>query len=814
MRIAPFIISSVVTIGLVVALNTRFGTTPPAGKLLSPQHGFWKNAEPADADFNLEIKSAKLQDKVDVYLDDRLVPHVFAQNDHDAYFVQGFIHAKFRLWQMEFQTFAAAGRLSEIFGDSSNGRNWKKVDRFFRRMGMNMAAENSVKAMKNYPAAKNAIEAYTDGVNAYVENLQPENYPLEYKLLDYGPEKWSAQKTALFLKYMSYDLASDLDDFDYTNLLNSVGTGQLEKMFPIAADSLDPISPKGTPYATARPLPVKPANADSVYLTDTIQSVAMNMPDGPDPDNGSNNWIAGGSKTATGRPILCNDPHLGMNLPAIWFEMQIHTPEYNSYGASFPGSPAIVIGFNDSIAWGVTNAMRDVMDFYEIRFKDSTMNEYWFNNDWVKSEWRTETYRIRGQADFVDKIPVTVFGPVMYDASFANSSANGKAYAIRWAAHQGSVELATFMGLNRASNYNDYLEAIRGYQCPGQNFIFASKSNDIAWWQQAKFPAKWRRQGDFAMPGFDSSYMWQGDIPQEENVHMFNPERHFISSANQLPADTTYPFYLGGVHDVYRGIIINRYLRNKNNITVDDMKRMQTDNYNVFAEMARPVMLKYVREEDLTADAAGLLGELRNWNLRADPAEHGPTIFNTWWTCFADTVWNDNVRRKDGLKTPFPADQTLLEGILKDSAYAFVDDVSTPGVETLPQMLTAALNKAAGVLKSVPNIAWGTYKDTRVNHLLKIPALSRLHLDVGGGAKIINATKIDHGPSWRMIVHLTDETEAWGVYPGGQSGNPGSRFYDNFVSVWEQGQYNKLWVMKAAEKTSEQVKWQMHFKPA
>ncbi len=812
MRIVPFLISTVVAGGLVVALNNKIGKIPPLGKLLSPQQGFWKNAEKKDATFDVNISGAPVSAETNVYLDDRLVPHIFAPTDNDAFFVQGYLHAKFRLWQMEFQTYAAAGRLCEILGEKSGDISiLERADRRFRRMGMVYAAENGLKALENYPETKKAIDSYTAGVNFYINKLKPADYPIEYKILDYAPEQWKPLKTMLFLKYMALDLSADFDDFETTTVLQHLGIADFEKVYPIQPDSLDPISPKGTQYSTAKELSKMPTTIDSLYINDSVL-LAANKLNRPNKNNGSNNWIAGGTKTASGRPILCNDPHLGLNLPSLWYELQISTPNQNVYGVSFPGAPGVVIGFNDSIAWGVTNAMRDVMDFYEVQFKDSTMSEYMYNGQWVKTTFRNETIRIRGRADYVDKLPMTVWGPVMYDRTYASRRKDNKAYAIRWTAHDPSVEIETFLKLDKAKNYNDYYDAIKTFVCPGQNFIFASKTNTIAWWQQAKFPAKWRRQGDFVMPGWDSTYAWQGYIPQTDNVHMINPERGFISSANQLPADSSYPFYIGGIHDVYRGKIINRLLAGMSNITVGDMKNLQTNNYNIFAEIVKPVFLKYVNENELNANAKTLLADFKKWDNTARAEGNGQTIFSNWWSKFEDNVWLDNLIPKDSLPIFWPNDASLIDNILKDTSFKFIDDKNTPAKESLSNLITASLNTVANELVlSGRNLNWAKYKDTYIKHLLSLPEFNSLHLPIGGGEKIINATTSNHGPSWRMIVELTDTTKAYGVYPGGQSGNPGSPYYDNFVMQWAKGEYNELWVMKPEEKTSNKVKWTMHF---
>ena len=819
MRILPSIISTIGTIALVTIFNTQLpvGTskTPRLGYFLSPQQGFWQNAENTEVSFDDELSLPGLISKVDIYMDDRLVPHIYAKNDLDAYYTQGYLHAKFRLWQMEFQTRVAGGRLSEIVGEDR-----LPTDRFFRRLGMVYGAEQTLAKMNNIPEMKATLEAYAKGVNAYISSLKPEQIPFEYKLLDYKPETWTPLKTYLFLMFMSYDLTARgaVTDLQMTNAKNYFGYDDFNKLYPNVQDSLDPIVSRGTIYNKPDLIPKAPKNVDSVYLhSTTLNSNTSMAPMQPDKDNGSNNWVVSGTKTKSGRPILCNDPHLGLNLPAIWYEMQITTPTHNTYGASFPGAPAVVIGFNDSIAWGVTNAGRDVIDYFDMKFKDSTLQEYWYNGVWTKASHRQETIKIKGQPDMVENIAMTVFGPVMYDKTYKNSSTEGKYLAVHWTAHQASTGLKTFYQLNRAKNYDEYLDAISGWQCPGQNFAFASKTGDIAVKQQGAFIARWKRQGDFIMPGTDSSYQWQGMIPVYENPLMVNPARGFVSSANQMSTDSSYPYYLGAANSfpLYRGIIINRKLKEMNNITPDDMKHLQMNNYNVFAEMARPVLLKYIKESALNSDEKKYVNLLKNWNLRGDATEKGATVFKFLWDSLEAEVWGDEIK-KSNLPFPKPDAYTLLESLLRDSSFKFVDNINTTNkVETIEDDLLAACKKAFTALHKMDTddkLEWAKYKDTKVNHLLKIPALSRLQLPIGGGEHMINATKETHGPSWRIIVHLTDEIEAYCVYPGGQSGNPGSKYYDSFVDSWATGKYFKiLFLKKSAAANNSRIKWHMTF---
>jgi len=807
MRLLPFLISAAITTALVVTLNSRLLLPEPLGSLLSPQHGIWQNAEDANVDFNADLKFPQLTGKVQVYLDDRLVPHVFAEKENDVYFVQGYLHAKFRLWQMELQTLAAAGRASEIIGDKALNH-----DREFRRLGMVYAAENSLKEMEADTVIKAESDAYTAGVNAYIDNLTESQLPIEYKLIGYYPERWSNLKSALFLKYMSYDLAGHDDDFEMTNAKSYFSDNDFNKLFPLIQDSLDPIIPKGTVYAKPKVIVTPPANVDSIYFNN--KDISDINEEKPDKDNGSNNWAVSGSKTKSGAPILCNDPHLALNLPSLWYEMQLSTPNFNAYGATFPGAPGIIIGFNDSCAFGFTNGGRDVRDYYEIKFKDDSRQEYWFNNEWKKTEFRIEDIKIKDKPDYFDTVAYTIFGPVMYDKSYTGNRTSGdKYYAVRWKAHDPSDELKLFNLLDRAKNYADYSEAIVNLHTPGQNCVFACKDSDIAIRAQGEFPAKWKGQGDFVMPGTDSSYMWQGMIPQDEVPFQHNPARGFVSSANQKPTDSTYPYYLGRNYPLYRGYFINRKLSAMNNITPEDMMALQTNNYNVFAEMARPIFLKNIKEDSLNDDEKKYLDILKTWNLNNDVNEKGPTAFDILWNKFYHIVYDDEYANAPK-NTMEPYESTLLESVLKDSTYKFLDDINTPETETLKDDVTAAFRVASVELSKIEKdgkLEWAKYKDTHVSHLTKLEPFSDLHLPIGGGTYCINAAKNDHGPSWRMIVSLTPKTEAYGVYPGGQSGNPGSRFYDNFVDDWVEGKYYTLWMMAKDETKDKRVKWTMSF---
>lgn len=814
MRLLPFCFSALATILLVFTLNRPIGTKVPMplGSFLSPQTGFWQNAEDTSFDYNASLLLSGLKGNAKVYLDERLVPHVFAENDEDLYFIQGYLHARFRLFQMDLQTRAAEGRASEIAGPAA-----VNYDKEQRRLGMKFAAENTLKEVEKDQDAFSRYTAYTNGVNACISSLTESSLPLEYKILNFKPEPWSNLRTILLLKMMAKMLASGTEhDLANTSLRSVLSLQQFNMLYPQVPDSLVPIVPRGTIFPGPERKHKIPANVDSAYFLNknNLVDAAEKYPE--DKDNGSNNWVVAGSKTASGAPILCNDPHLELSLPSIWYEMQLSTPRSNVYGATLPGSPFVIIGFNNHIAWGVTNSQRDVKDYYNIRFRDALKKEYWFNNEWKPAQQRVEEIKVKGASPVFDTVAYTIFGPVIYDDAFRDSTLAPSALAVTWTAHHTGDDGYTFYKLNRAENYNEYVDAIKSFECPGQNFVFASRSGDIAIWQQGKFPDRWQGQGQFIMPGEDSSYMWQGFIPQTENPHAFNPGRGFLESANQRPADASYPYFIPGSYITPRGIAIEHFLSKMNSITVEDMMHLQNNYYNIQAHALLPLLLKYTDGSLLTIDAKKYLDMIRQWDFEGGPRSAGQTIYQNWTDTLQKNIWSDELS-KAGAAIAAPEVQTLLELLAIDSTVlGFVDDKNTPEVETIYQQVSSALNKASVKLADAEKegkLEWSKFKEPAIYHLLKnnLPSFARTGLPVGGAGNIINAIKKSHGPSWRMIVQLSAETEAWGVYPGGQNGNPGSRFYDNAVDTWADGKYYRLWMMKSDEEKDKRIKWVMNF---
>ena len=781
MKYFKLILSFALTIGVFFALNTKFGSIPPIGKFLNPYSGVWQNER--DEAIDGEVLIPELKDKVTVHYDAQLIPHVFAQNEIDLYRAQGYLTAKHRLWQMEFQTYAAAGRLSEIIGEAA-----LNYDRQERRRGMGFGAEQTVKKMSEDPKTLAVVQAYADGVNSYIDQLDSKDYPVEYKLLDYKPEAWTPNKTALLLMYMTKMLAGGDEDLEYTNALRLFGKERFDMLFPDFFDITDPVIPKETDWSFIDvPQTTKPM---SEPVLDSIAEVL----DKPDPNYGSNNWAISGEKSSTGHPILANDPHLGLNLPSIWFVMQLSTPSHNAFGATLPGALAVISGFNQKIAWGETNATRDVIDWYKIELNDNR-TQYKFDNEWRNVSIRIEDIKIKGKESYKDSVLYTHHGPIVFDKNFKSDNEKS-GYAMQWTGHIPSNGQKTFLDLNKGKNYNDYANALKHWVAPAQNFVFASTEGDIALWIQGLFPNKWEGQGKFVMDGSKPENDWQGYIPQAFNAHTKNPERGFVSSANQSPVDENYPYFVfNDGYETYRNRVINDFFNSKEKFSIQDFKDLHNNNYNLKAAELMPYMLENMDVSKLSKEEKVIYDKAKNWQFNNDVDEVGPSIWSAWWNVLYNMVWDEFDVDDTALNTPFTYQTIYLLKTKGDDD--FMDIKATPEKETAKDLFHLSFTKAVKKLNDWKakngELNWVNYKGTYAGHLLQgLPAFSRFDIPIGGGRNIVNATSENWGPSWRMIVELTSPPTALGIYPGGQSGNPGSKYYDNFIDTWAEGKYHNL----------------------
>ncbi len=824
MRIFKFLAAFILTAGLTYSLNRSWNIKgaplPAVGSLLNPFSGFWRNGDL----FSLKSPSQTvtvngLQGSVTVKYDDRMVPHIFADNLKDAVYVQGRLHAQNRLFQMDFITRATAGRLTEFLGESLirtvNGKpsavSILEIDKLTRRKGLLWAAENAVKGWQKDPATFAVLESYVAGVNDYIASMKPTDYPIEYKLLGVKPEPWTALKTALFSKAMANDLAGGDYDLEATNAKLLFGK-DFDFLYPEFFKEQSPIVPKGTLWTTASVNPKKvPKNDGSLSflgIEEIKSGLQFNTLEKPDPSNGSNNWAVAKNKTKDKYPILCGDPHLGLSLPSIWYELQITTPDINVYGVSLPGIPMVIIGFNNHIAWTQTNSGFDVADWYAIQWKDAKKESYLLDGAYIKAELKIEPFLIKDKGLVYDTVKYTVWGPVVY----TNDSIGRHDMALRWLGHDESDphELSAFVNVNKAKNWQEFKEALKTYNLPSQNFAFACTDGDIGLQVNGLLPIKEKEQGRFVQDGSKSANAWKGFVPRDQNPQYRNPARGFISSANQQLTDPSYPYYYNSENfESYRNRIINNKLEKMDSIRIEDMMKMQNDNSSLFAAEALPLLIKNLDSASLSVPEKTLLDQLKPWNMIYDKDKIAPVLFEEWYKAFYTATWDEILTRKGKDEILKPATWRTVFLLRDDPNNIYFDDISTPARETARDMATISFKKMCSEYAKIkvlnPALDWAKYKDTKINHLLSIPAFSRSHLDVGGSAKSINAIKPGHGPSWRMIVQMSETPKAWVVFPGGESGNPGSKNYDDFLNKWIEGSYYEALFLQKKEQADKRI---------
>ncbi len=808
MKLTKFFASLAISAALILLMDRGWTigsvSIPPLGKFLDPFHGFWQNIEPTGYQGKKQLGIPGLKAPVSVVYDSLLIPHIFAQNNDDLYLAQGYITAMHRLWQMEFQTHAAAGRVSEIVASDAV----LNFDRRQRRLGMVFGARQALKAMEEHPA----VVQYTKGVNLFIESLDYNSLPFEYKLLNYRPEPWTHLKCALVLKNMAQSLNMGDKDLEMTNALKLFGKEMVDLLYPDNEHSGDPIVNKPGAWN------FDPVRIDSVPLAlpDELVSVKRATPP-PDPTVGSNNWAVAGSKTYTGHPMLAGDPHLQLSLPSIWYAAQLTAPGVNTMGATLPGVPTVIIGFNDSIAWSLTNAERDLVDWYKITFRDKSRDQYLLDGKWEDTKKVVEAIRRRDGSVFYDTVAYTRWGPVTYDETFgADNELSG--YAFRWIAHDSSEEINALYRLNRAKNYNEFSEALGYFSAPAQNFAFASVSGDIAMRIQGKFPVRRKEEGKYLLDGSKRSQGWQAFIPNAQNISDKNPARGFVSSANQYPVDSTYPYYITATrYEAYRNRRINEVLRNSSNITYRDMMALQLDNYNLKAAESLPLFLSYLDTTRLTLLQKQAYRVLRSWNHVNSANSAGATYYEAWWDNLMPLLWDE---MEDGSHALIPPTTYQTIKLLKERPdLSFFDIVETPEKETAGDVIRKAFILGVEDIEewkthhtTLP--VWAEYKDSYIGHLLPPLTALSIHVKTGGNHDIVNAHSRTKGPSWRMVVSLEPSgVKAWATYPGGQSGNPGSAFYANLLPRWVKGNYFQLLFLRSPDENIQKIFYTTQLNP-
>ncbi|MGD1993661.1 MAG: penicillin acylase family protein, partial [Anaerolineae bacterium] len=483
------------------------------------------------------VQVSGLEDEATVIRDSWGIPHIYASTSHDLFLAQGYAHAQDRFWQMEFWRRIGAGRLAEILGESA-----VDSDRFIRTVGWHRTAARELELLDDESRA--ALEAYAEGVNAYISSHRG-RLGLEFTILgltgtDFEPEPWTALNTLTWAKVMSWDLGG--------NMSNELLRAQIADK--LGASAIDVLMP---PYDEDHPV-IVPHPLSRTTLDAVPEAADMIHPLGTGAGLGSNSWVIAGSRTATGMPLLANDPHLGIQMPSIWYEVGLHCdpvgPEcpFNVVGSSFPSAPGVIIGHNDRIAWGVTNLGPDVQDLFIERINLENPSQYQFQGEWHDIDIVREVIEVAGREEpLVVDVRITRHGPIINDVGGGTEEKwtfGWQPLALSWTALQPGTLIRSLLLLDQARNWEEFRHAISYWDAPSQNVVYADVEGNIGYQSPGRIPIRAAGDGTMPVPGWSGEYEWVDTIPYDGLPRSFNPAEGYVVTANNAVVRPDYPYFL------------------------------------------------------------------------------------------------------------------------------------------------------------------------------------------------------------------------------------------------------------------------------
>lgn len=810
--------------GYLFLIHRPLGSLPPPAKFFDPLQGFLQPATGFVHPSSLDMTIPALQGPVKIFFDRRGVPHVFAAHAQDLPVAVGYLHARERLFQMEMIVRSVTGRLSEVIGARA-----LPLDRFFLENGFRDAADRAFAAANRSHPAFQALQKYTAGVNYFIAQLAPADYPLEFKLLNFSPTKWQPQNSAYLLKYMARQLAWFSQEPAFERLRHGFPPEVLRELFPIESTCPAPIYPglfHDLRSSSLRSLDYAKSLCLKVSLPKTFDD--RNAADMP--MLGSNNWAVGATKSAGGHAMLANDPHLSHNLPNYWYEVDLHAPGVDVYGMTLPSSPDVIIGFNRDIAWGVTNCGWDVLDYYKIELDNS--------GQFASIEGRKEQLQIS-----VEEIPVKDRAPEEIKIRWSRIgpvvNRDGANYAMRWTGHLSGNEWRVFYELNNAKNFPDFCNALRHYGAPAQNFAYVDRQGNVGMYSAGLMPIKPAALYQFYGDANDPAQAWPGSpvadkilpepwpdgfVPFEKLPHTFNPPEGFVESCNQKPTPDNYPVFYGWNFDpAFRGQRIRELLSVDRKISFDDMKAAQLDAHSVVARQLTPIILKaFESADEMSSTLAAALDSLRLWNFDFRANRVPPTVYHVFWENFRQKIWAKYFSPQDGPAYMNPPRRILMKLVGEQPNARWFDDPQTAPVENLydrvRQIFAASLD---GLQKEfgaeVREWNYGRYHTFRAEHLLRLPDFGAGPLPRDGEDHTLNVAagrEATHGPSMRLVVEMGDPIRGYIVNFGGQSGHPGAPHYQDQIDEWLAGKYFPIrFALSPDDLPKEEIEAMMNLKP-
>ncbi|MCF8231019.1 MAG: penicillin acylase family protein [Bacteroidales bacterium] len=761
--------------------------------LLGGIYYFNKISHQALPDYDKNISLNQVAHPVKVKRDSLAVPHVYAQNEKDLYTAVGYLMAQDRLWQMDFFRRVTQGRLSQIFGE-------RVLDIDILMRSLRIPEKSELVKETSTEKVINALKAFSSGVNQYIESHRSE-LPPEFELLGYQPERWKPVHSINLLGFMAWDLSPGWDiEIALYKISKAVSKEKYKLLIPVLEDQESIIYP-----AYEHPGKGKESLSHLKEVMDSMEKMGLTI------FTGSNNWAVSGSKSETGKPLLANDMHLGLTAPGLWYQMhQVVAGKMNVTGVVLPGAPFVISGHNDTISWGMTNMMVDDMDFYleTINPKDST--EYLVNSEWKSMDVIKEQIPVKGGDTIEKHIRYTHRGPIV-----SSMKDVGEPISMRWGGNEYSNELRSVYLLNHASDWKGFKNAVRSFKSVSQNIAYADIHGNIGMYCCGGVPIV-EGKGVGIYPGDTTQYDWKGMVPFEELPNVYNPEKGYVSSANNKTVTAEYPYHISHWFDLAPRISrINNVLEQDKKFSVEDLTALQTDFKSELVSGLKPEILKYTKEmKNLSSREETAREILENWENEYKAANVGAAIFEQFYLTFVKNLVRDELGQ--GIYREYISSKILVRNLMKNiwenPESAWCDNVNTPGVkEQFPGIIRESFRESIALLTEkmgeTPAVwQWGKIHNLILKHPLardndmveKIFDMNQGPFEVGGsfhtvgcyGYSNTHPFEVNFGASQRHVYSTADWDSSRSVIPTGISGIPASEHYRDQTRLYVNSRYH------------------------
>jgi penicillin amidase len=723
-----------------------------------------------------------LSARVEVLRDARGVPHIRAQSVADALFAQGYVTAQDRLWQMDLNRRNAEGELSEIFGDRT-----LRLDIESRTLGLPRVAERALAEFS--PDERRLLDSYTRGVNAFIESHR-DRLPLEFQMLRYEPQAWREIDSVAAALNLSTALSQSWEsDLMREHIAAKLGKELFADVFPDHSALDVPVADvPGSPQHRLKTAATDLSNEayQDNLLSEAILPARMESPGGV----GSNNWVVNGSHTKSGKPLLANDPHLAHSIPSVWYMIHLKAPGLDVTGVSLPALPLVIIGHNEHIAWGMTNTAPDVQDLYIESFNFRDPRKYLHNGQWVDADIRDESIKVRNQRNYHFTVMVTRHGPVI-------SHDSDRDLALQWTLLIPHTVRFPFLRINQASNWQEFTAALRDFNVPMQNCVYADAEGNIGYYAAGLVPIRKQGNGSVPVPGSTDDYDWTGFIPFDDLPHSFNPPGGMIATANGRIVPDNYPYFITAKWEApFRTARIFQLLRDGGPFHSSDMLRIQTDILSLEdAWLAKQLLAAAAKQPPFRPDDQYVLDILKSWDGEAR-ADSAPTLVlevtrGALLARILKPKLGDNL---SGYR--WPLSTMFLQNVLEQNLTRWLPPGDADFNMTLMNSLDEGIRRIPTLVHSQNQAAWrwGDTIPLTFHHPLSggLPLLGRW-LDVGpfpqaGTGTTVKQTTPRLGPSMRMVVDFSDLDQSMQNLTLGESGQVFSPYYRDQFSAWYTGQ--------------------------